>query len=62
MQICPVCGMEVEESTPFKTLYKGKIYYFCSSGCKSAFEKNPELYLTKGPQGMPGSGEGHHQH
>lgn len=55
----PVCGMEVDPSTtPYKTLYKGKIYYFCSAMCKKEFEKNPEYYLTHGPKGMPG----HHEH
>ncbi len=54
----PVCGMEVDPSTAqFKTLYKGKIYYFCSSHCKVAFEKDPETYLREGPKGMP---EHHH--
>jgi YHS domain-containing protein len=41
-----------------KTVYKGKVYYFCSSMCKAEFEKNPEHYLKHGPQGMPG----HHRH
>ncbi|BAB66798.1 putative copper-binding protein CopT [Sulfurisphaera tokodaii str. 7] len=57
--IDPVCGMEVNESSPYKTMYKGKIYYFCSSMCKKAFEKDPEKYLREGPKGMPGE-EGHH--
>ncbi|GBF08316.1 conserved hypothetical protein [Aeropyrum pernix] len=57
----PVCGMEVETSSAmYKTVYKGKIYYFCSPQCKTAFEKNPEYYLTHGPQGMPG--HEHHEH
>ncbi|MCC6031187.1 MAG: YHS domain-containing protein [Desulfurococcales archaeon] len=50
----PVCGMDVDPSkTPYKTVYKGKIYYFCSSECKKAFEKDPEHYLIHGPKGMP---------
>jgi YHS domain-containing protein len=53
-EIDPVCGMEVNPSTAkYKTLYKGKAYYFCSPACKEAFEKNPEYYLKHGPQGMP---------
>ncbi|BDR91233.1 YHS domain-containing protein [Vulcanisaeta souniana] len=51
--IDPVCGMEVDTSTQYKTIYKGKVYYFCSPMCKRAFEANPEYYLTHGPQGMP---------
>ncbi|KOY79892.1 YHS domain-containing protein [Acidianus sp. RZ1] len=48
---CPVCGMEGKEE--IKTLYKGKVYHFCSTGCKRAFESNPEKYLREGPKGMP---------
>lgn len=41
-----VCGMEVDEkSTAAQYEYKGKIYYFCSPGCKMAFQKDPEKYL-----------------
>lgn len=44
--IDPVCGMTVVESpTALKTEYKGKTYYFCAPGCKTAFEKDPEKYL-----------------
>jgi Cu2+-exporting ATPase len=41
----PVCGMEVNEQTAeHKATYKGKTYYFCSAGCKEAFEANPRKY------------------
>ncbi len=41
----PVCGMEVKpKQAAAKTEYQGKTYYFCSSGCKTAFEKNPTKY------------------
>jgi len=50
----PVCGMEVDPAKArYKTLYRGKVYYFCSSMCKEEFEKRPEYYLQHGPQGMP---------
>jgi Uncharacterized conserved protein len=53
-QIDPVCGMSVDpEKARFKTVYKGKIYYFCNKRCLEEFEKNPEHYLTHGPSGMP---------
>jgi YHS domain-containing protein len=46
MAIDPVCKMEVDEKTAkFKTEYKGETYYFCSPGCKKAFEENPEEYI-----------------
>ena len=50
----PVCGMPVDPAeTPYKTVYKGRIYYFCSLECKREFEKDPERYLREGPKGMP---------
>jgi YHS domain-containing protein len=43
----PVCKMEVDEKTAkYKTVHKGKTYYFCAPGCKKAFEKNPNKYLN----------------
>jgi len=43
-----VCGMMVEPKTaPVKAEYKGKTYYFCSPGCKAAFEKDPGKYLKE---------------
>lgn len=50
----PVCGMQVEsEETPYKTVYRGRVHYFCSARCRRAFEADPELYLREGPKGMP---------
>jgi len=46
----PVCGMMVEEKKAAATSeYKGKTYYFCAKGCKVAFDKNPEKYLSQEP-------------
>lgn len=42
----PVCGMEVDEKTAqFKAEHMGETYYFCSPGCKRAFEANPHKYM-----------------
>ncbi|MCP8308635.1 MAG: YHS domain-containing protein [archaeon] len=42
----PVCGMSVDEKkTKYKSDYKGKTYYFCSTTCKSAFDKSPGKYV-----------------
>lgn len=42
----PVCGMEVSRLTAFaETNYEGKTYYFCSPGCRDAFEAEPGKYL-----------------
>ncbi|MDE1851630.1 MAG: YHS domain-containing protein [Candidatus Micrarchaeota archaeon] len=40
----PVCGMEVKESSGFRSEYRGKKYLFCSASCKQAFEKEPGRY------------------
>ncbi len=43
----PVCGMRVhEEAAKAKTVYREKIYYFCSALCKHLFEREPEKYTS----------------
>ena len=42
----PVCGMTVEIATAhFTSEYNGKAYYFCASGCKRSFDKEPGKYI-----------------
>jgi YHS domain-containing protein len=44
--IDPVCGMTVVKANAKATFdYKGATYYFCSTGCKDAFAKEPEKFL-----------------
>ena len=44
----PVCGMEVGEKRAAGTSeYHGRTYYFCSPGCKKAFDREPEKYLSQ---------------
>lgn len=47
--IDPVCGMKVDTHSPSggKTRFGGKEYFFCSSHCRSKFEKSPEEFLKK---------------
>ncbi|MFC1899713.1 heavy metal translocating P-type ATPase [Chloroflexota bacterium] len=46
MAIDPVCKMEVNEDSATATSeYNGKKYYFCTPGCKRAFDQDPEKYL-----------------
>ncbi len=41
----PVCGMPIEEKhAAGKSEFRGKTYYFCSTACKAAFEKEPDKY------------------
>lgn len=43
-----VCGMDIDPATAAgKSDYNGQTYYFCSLGCKKAFDENPEKYLEK---------------
>jgi YHS domain-containing protein len=52
----PVCGMEIDpKNAAGKTEYKGQTYYFCSAGCKKAFDKEPEKYV-----GIAHEHAGHH--
>jgi xanthine dehydrogenase accessory factor len=42
----PVCGMTVEIATAhFTSEYAGATYYFCASGCKRSFDKEPQKYI-----------------
>ena len=43
----PVCGMEVDEKTKFKSWHMQKTYYFCDRPCKVAFDKNPMKYVDE---------------
>jgi YHS domain-containing protein len=44
----PVCHMDVDEKqAAAKSEYQGQTYYFCSLGCKKAFDKEPQKYVGK---------------
>ena len=44
----PVCGMDVDpKAAAGNSDYEGKTYYFCSQGCKKAFDKEPQKYVGK---------------
>jgi Cu+-exporting ATPase len=49
----PVCGMDVNPVTALhKTLHNEKEYFFCSAGCLSKFQANPEKILSSPPTPM----------
>jgi YHS domain-containing protein len=53
-----VCGMDIDSKTAAgKSDYQGKTYYFCSQGCKKAFDKEPQKYAGKAEDSHAG-----HQH
>ncbi|MCZ7392250.1 MAG: Coenzyme F420 hydrogenase/dehydrogenase, beta subunit C-terminal domain [Candidatus Methanoperedens sp.] len=39
MAIDPICKKTIDETTPFKSTYKNKEYYFCSEECKRKFDE-----------------------
>ena len=41
----PVCGMEVDRETTFRTTYEGEKYFFCSEHCLTKFTEDPKQYL-----------------
>lgn len=42
----PVCSMLIDPKTAAgKSEYRGQTYYFCSGGCKKAFDRQPERYI-----------------
>ena len=42
----PVCRMMIDPDTAVATsTYQGSTYYFCSSGCRARFDKNPGQYV-----------------
>lgn len=50
----PVCGMEIDEDMAEDLGAEileldGVTYYFCSPFCREQFEKDPQRYLTQGP-------------
>jgi YHS domain-containing protein len=54
----PVCGMDIDPKTAAgKSDYKGQTYYFCSTGCKKAFDEEPEKYVN-----IEGHGAEHAHH
>lgn len=42
----PVCNQEVDERSPYASVYQDKTYYFNSPECKADFDKNPGRYAA----------------
>ncbi len=44
----PVCHMQVNMKNPPGGTheYNGQTYYFCGPGCRVAFSKDPQAYLS----------------
>jgi len=54
--IDPNCQMKVDTDNPpgGSSEYQGTTYYFCTPGCKVAFEKDPESHLPGPATETPG--------
>ena len=51
----PVCGMAVDTRTAeHRSMRGGDTYYFCSAGCKKAFDQDPGKYISHAKE-LPGS-------
>jgi YHS domain-containing protein len=56
----PVCGMDVDPKTAAgKSDYQDQTYYFCSPGCKKAFDNEPSKYVKAESHGGEHT---HHNH
>ena len=54
----PVCGMEVDPAkTPHHAHHGGAAFHFCSAGCKSKFETDPDRYLKAEKVAAPTAAE-----
>ncbi len=52
--IDPVCGMTVDPKTARGTAaHAGQTYYFCSTGCQTKFQAEPDRYLNPKPAASP---------
>jgi Cu+-exporting ATPase len=48
----PVCGMQINSDTAAVSAeHNGQTYWFCSTGCRDAFQADPDRYTTtaRGP-------------
>ncbi len=54
---CPVSKSSVDVASAINSgdtsEYKGKVFYFCCSGCKTKFDEAPEQYLVDLPEDKP---------
>src|ERR1700722_12204056 len=54
LEVDPICGMKVDPATAkFSSIKDGKIYYFCSAGCKKKFDNPaPLTRIALGPSAV----------
>jgi P-type Cu+ transporter len=49
----PVCGMEADLESPFRTTYEGREILFYSQHCLTKFTEDPGQYLESGKSETP---------
>ena len=49
----PVCRETIETRSAKPSVYRGKVYYFCSRECREAFEAAPDIYAGDGRHANP---------
>ena len=53
MAIDPVCHMPLDDRHVKESLlHEGRVYYFCSVGCRAEFERHVEDYVQKTVDGV----------
>jgi xanthine dehydrogenase accessory factor len=45
MMIDVVCGMEVDPDSPLRATHDGRLFVFCSEGCRTRFLESPPTFL-----------------
>ncbi|WP_168186901.1 YHS domain-containing protein [Elizabethkingia sp. JS20170427COW] len=45
--IDPVCEMDITKAVKDTATYESQLYGFCSTSCKSEFQKSPEKFVKK---------------
>jgi len=54
----PVCGMTIDPAkTPHHAQHRGAAFHFCSAGCKSKFEADPDKYLKPEKAAAPAAAQ-----
>jgi xanthine dehydrogenase accessory factor len=49
METDAVCGMQVDRDSPIRATHAGRVFLFCSEGCRTRFVKAPEAYARATP-------------
>jgi Cu+-exporting ATPase len=58
--IDPACGMQVATTSDRHADHQGTRYWFCSDGCRSKFQADPDKYLEKAEPSHAAHGLAHH--